>query len=308
MNNYFDAPPEGALQTQSERALAVKYKSNKTPEAYANSTEGDLKRFVENGALGFHYYDKEEKKKVPLHELTFVVLEVYAGVSGYDEPNKISYWSNRVRDTRTDEIVLFSSVSEGPIAKGLYHGKTNNSPALIGDKPVPAGASYTKFVKAYCINLDRVIEVELTTSSERGMQKAVSAAENKAGRNTKWEKVFILGLAQNDHLWGFHLVGYARETKTGEDYAGKGELYFSPNFHAGTVSPVNQPDLHAKCREYQQAERDAHESYKNRHASNNNPIGQHGPASTPPVQPAQASGDPFPAYSDAPPETDDLPF
>jgi hypothetical protein len=127
---------------------------------------------------------------------------------------------------------------------------------------LPKAANYAKFVKAYCVQLDRVIELKLIASSERGMQKAIAAAEASTGRKSNWEKVFILSLPDNDHLWGFHLTGYARETKEGEDYAGRGELYISPVFHAGILNPTKQAETWAKCRELQDAERAAHEAYR----------------------------------------------
>jgi hypothetical protein len=260
MNNIFDAPPEGALQTTVERPIQVEYKSNKTPKAYAHKAQGDaIADFVANGALGFSYYDKDAAKRVILPELTFVVLEGYAGIAGYDDAGRVSYWSNRVKDTRSEELIVFSSAAQGPILKGLYQG-------IKAD--LPETAKYTKFIRAYCTQLDRVIEIKLNASAERGLQKAVANAEIAAGRGkADWKRVFILGLASNDHLWGFHLTGYARETKEGEPYNWEGELYFSPTFHAGVLNAQKQAALHAKCRELQQVERDAHEAYRAKYAA-----------------------------------------
>lgn len=254
MNEFFDAPPEGALQTPHERALSIEYKANKTPEAYAHLAQGAaLADYVKNGALGFSYFDKEANKRRSISELTFVVLEAYAGVAGFDGENRISYWSNRAKDTRKEPLTVFASNHTGPICSGLYQ--------TIKDQ-LPKAANYTKFVKAYCVQLDRVIELKLTASAERGMQKAIAAAELTAGRKRKWESVFVLSLPDNDHLWGFHLTGYARETKEGEDYAGKGELYLAPVFHAGILNPVKQAATWQKCRELQDAERASHEAYR----------------------------------------------
>lgn len=258
MNNIFDAPPEGALHTQTERALSVEYKANKTPENYAHLAQGAaLSDYVKNGALGFSYFDKEGNKRVPLSELTFIILEAYAGVAGYDSENRVSYWSNRAKDTRKETLSVFASNHNGPLCSGFYQ--------QIKDQ-LPAAANYTKFVKAYCVQLDRVIELKLTASAERGLQKAVAAAEMTAGRKRKWESVFVLSLPDNNHLWGFHLTGYNRETKQGEDYAGKGELYLAPVFHAGILNPTKQAEIWNKCRELQDAERAAHESYRAKYA------------------------------------------
>lgn len=266
MTDFFDAPPEGALQTQTDRALAVEYRANKTPEAYAHLAIGDaLNQYVQNGALGFSYYDKESQKRISLPKFTFVVLEVYAGISGFDAENRVSYWSNRVKDTRSAKIVVFSSANSGPILMGLYQDIRSD---------LPKSASYTKFVRAYCIELDRVVEIKLTASAERGMQKGIASAEASAGRNSKWEKVFILSLPDNDHLWGFSLTGYARETKDGNDYAGKGELYLAPTFHAGILNPTKQKAMWDKCRALQDEQRAAQEAYAAKSAAQAAPAAQ----------------------------------
>ena len=299
MNDIFDAPPEGALQTPHERALSIEYKANKTPEAYAHLAQGAaLADYVKNGALGFSYFDKEANKRVPLPELTFVVLEAYAGVAGFDSENKISYWSNRSKDTRKEPLTVFASNHQGPICSGLYQ--------TIKEQ-LPKTANYTKFIKAYCIQLDRVIELKLTASAERGLQKAIAAAEMSAGLKRKWESVFVLSLPDNDHLWGFHLTGYNRETKEGEDYAGKGELYLAPVFHAGILNPVKQAALWQKCRDYQESERAAHEAYKARYQQAETVTETHTPQAA-----GQTTPNPnFPAMADAPAvdsNLDDLPF
>lgn len=271
MNNIFDAPPAGALQTAHGLALSVDYKANKTPEAYAHLAQGDaLKDFVKNSTLGFSYFDKEANKRIPIPEMTFIILDVYAGVSGYDGDNRISYWSNRAKDTRKEALAVFASNKNGPVYSGLYKSFKEK---------LPKAANYTKFVKAYCVQLDRVIELKLTASFERGMQKAIAAAEAATGRKSNWEKVFILSLPNNDYLWGFHLTGYARETKEGEDYAGHGELYISPIFHAGILSQVKQAEMWAKCSELQEAERAAHEAYKARYSQLSTP-----PAAATPIE------------------------
>jgi hypothetical protein len=300
MNNPFDAPPEGALAQHNERAISVQYKANKTPENYAETaTDAALPTFVANGALGFQYYDKEQKKKVPIPEFTFVVLDIYVGVSGYHEASRISYWSNRVTDSRTEPITVFQSGTQGPIFSGIY--QVDIKPRLA-EFP---GASYTKFVKAYCVQLDKVVEIELTVSAERGMQKGIAKAEIAAGRlKFDWQKAYILSLAANDHLWGFHLIGYQRETKQGDPYAGKGELYFSPDFHCGIVNPVKQPALYAKCSELQDRERAAHEAYKARYSAPAQVVEQV-PRTEPMPAPNLARAESFPTQEM---QTDDLPF
>ena len=302
-NDIFDAPPEGALQTATDRALKIEYRSMKIPKDFADkATPEAFADYLKNGSLGFRYWDKELKQGFVMTEFTFVVLEVYAGIAGWDKESGVSYWSNRVKDTRKEPMTVFASNTKDALAKGFY-----TKGGFVGGEQLPKAASYTKFVRAYCVQLDRVVEIVLTSASERGMQKGIEAAEHKAGRTkSKWESVFILGLADNDHLWGFHLTGYNRETDKGEDYAGKGELYLAPVFHAGILNPTKQTELWNKCRELQESERAAHEQYRARYAD------QHTPAIHTPQAAYQATPAPtFPAIADAPPvdeNTDDLPF
>ena len=311
MQNPFSAPPEGAVQIDPQRALSVGYRSLKTPHTFASQiTAETILRAEQEGRLGFSYYDKEAKSPVNLNPFTFVVLEVYAGVSGYDADAKINYWSSRAKDTRTEPLTVFSSAAQGAIAKGLYQDiKTG----------LPSEAKYTKFVKAYCTDMDTMVEIALNASAERGMQKAVAEAIRKPD---KWEKVFILSIAQNDLLWGFALKGYRQETKEGLPYAGKGELYFSPDFYAGTVEVAKSPDLYAKLRELQQEERDMHDRYQAKYAS----VHAHVHTQTAPAE-VQYTAEPInrtvtasapapfeapvfvPGFPDAPPaDIDDLPF
>ena len=259
MDNIFDAPPEGALATNFERALPIEYKSMKIPQMFADkATPEAVADYLKNGALGFSYYVSETKQNVTLHKFTFVVLETYVGISGFDKDSGISYWSSRAKDTRTDPITVFSSSNpKTPIATGLY-----KKGGFIGETKLPNNAKYNKFLKCYCLQLDKVVEIRLSSVAERGLQKAVAAT----GAAKDWEKVFTLSLASNDHLWGFNLTGYNREDDKGEDYAGKGDLYFSPVFHAGTLNPVKQRELHAKCVALQNAERAAHDAYKAKYA------------------------------------------
>lgn len=302
MNHIFDVPPEGALQTTSpERALKIEYRAMKTPQAFADkATPQAFADYLKNGSLGFQYYDKEVKQRVILPEFTFVLLETYAGIEGYNDVDGTTYWSNRAKDTRKESLTVFASNHQGPICGGLYQ-------QIKAD--LPPAAKYTKYARAYCAQLDKVVEIKLTASVERGMQKGIEAAEHKAGRTkSKWENVFVLGLPDNDHLWGFHLTGYNRETKEGQDYAGKGELYIAPVFHAGVLNPTKQPELWNKCREYQESERAAHEQYRARYADQPTPAATHTPQA---AYNATHTPDPgFPAIADAPPgaDTDDLPF
>lgn len=202
-------------------------------------------------------YEREEKKNIALPQFDFIVLEVYAGVSGYDGES-VSFWSSRAKDTRIEPLTVYASNHDSPIAKGIYK--------QIKDT-MPKGAKYTKFVKAYCLQTKSTVEIVLSAMVEAAMQKAIAATESSEKKRSEWDRVFILSLADNDHLWGFHLTGHTTTDIKGNEYAGDGDLFFSPVFQAGIVDPQKRPDLHKTCVEAQSAERTLHEAYKAKYAS-----------------------------------------
>lgn len=258
-HDFLSAPPEGAIPTAQDRAPSIKYKNTKgIGEDFADTVTPEwIKEKFGEGRYGFSMYDREEKKNTPFAQFDFIVLEVYAGVSGYDGES-VSFWSSRAKDTRTEPLTVYASNHEGPIAKGLYK--------QIKDA-LPKGAKYTKFVKAYCLQLKQTVEITLSAMVESAMQKAVAATENSEKKRQDWGRVFILSLAQNDHLWGFHLTGHTTTNIKGEAYDGNGDLFFAPVFKAGIVDPVKNPELHETCVSAQNTERALHEAYKAKYAA-----------------------------------------
>lgn len=77
--------------------------------------------FEWNGEQGtVRYYDKTAKKNVDVGtEFTFVLLDQMASVGGWHEPSQSGIYSNAVRDTR-QEVLLVKSFKGGNIAEGFY--------------------------------------------------------------------------------------------------------------------------------------------------------------------------------------------
>jgi len=67
---------------------------------------------------------------------TFLVLDVLTTIKGYNEPEGKSYWSNEIRDTRTDILVVKSK--SGVEATGTY--------AQVKAKLANSGAKYVQSV------------------------------------------------------------------------------------------------------------------------------------------------------------------
>lgn len=80
------------------------------------------------------YYDKDLKKNVTVgDEFAFLLLDELAGVGGWHDPTESSIFSNEVRDTRTETLVV-KSHKGGVLIEGLY--------AQIKDRLVAMGGSY----------------------------------------------------------------------------------------------------------------------------------------------------------------------
>lgn len=72
----------------------------------------------ENGVI--RYYDKEREETIEVgSDFTFLLLDQLASVRGWHDPSESGIFSNEVKDTRKDPLVV-KSFKGGPIAEGLY--------------------------------------------------------------------------------------------------------------------------------------------------------------------------------------------
>jgi hypothetical protein len=254
MNEFFTAPPEGAeIPTQSEKMLFlnVDWKSQKVAQSWVSAlNETIFNEWSANGKIGFTYYDSEEKKSVTIPRFSFVVIDLVAACDGTEwGPDKkpvARYRSNRVFDTRTQRIAVWLQGSQNrtPVVSGLYKDiKTQ----------LPEGVGYKKYIVAYCIELDALVEIDASKIFETALKRCLAALDNEKGKKTKWEQISIYNLAQNDHLWGFSFAGYDRQDANQNPYAGVGELYFAPKIRGGIVDPSNPnaKELHEKVADLQ---------------------------------------------------------
>lgn len=87
-----------------------------------DNTPNPATRWFEwNGEQGtVRYYDKAEKKNIDVGtEFSFILLDQLASVGGWHEASESGIYSNEVRDTRQD-VMLVKSFKGGTIAEGLY--------------------------------------------------------------------------------------------------------------------------------------------------------------------------------------------
>lgn len=88
---------------------------------HVNSPNPSARWFEWNGEHGtIRYYDRDTKKNadVPL-PFAFLLLDELASVRGWHESSKSGIYSNEVRDTRTDVLVV-KSFKGGTLAEGIY--------------------------------------------------------------------------------------------------------------------------------------------------------------------------------------------
>jgi len=89
---------------------------------HENGTPNPATRWFEwNGELGtVRYYDKETKASVDVGvDFTFILLDELGCVKGWNEASKSGIYSNEVRDTRQD-VLIVKAFKGGTLAEGLY--------------------------------------------------------------------------------------------------------------------------------------------------------------------------------------------
>lgn len=144
-----------------------------------------------NGEKGeIRYYDKERKEQVSVGaDFTFLLLDQLGCVGGWSDANDSAIYSNEVRDTRQDAMVV-KSFKGGIIAEGLYGsikdrvksagGKFNancyvafkhNGALAIGSLKFQGAAlhAWAEFTKAHRASLDSMaVKIEGFTEGKKG--------------------------------------------------------------------------------------------------------------------------------------------
>ena len=260
--NPFATPDAGAVSTTSTDFFPkVEYSAMKTPETFANKVTAEVVADARaNFKLGFHFWDKDLAARVAIDKFSFVVLEVYSKISGSREvANKqyVNYYSNSIKDSRTEEFVIWEQGQKKPFMRGFYQGKKGDTDfaKLVKDGQavrIPDGAGYHQHFIIYWIEGERILDLKLTTMVSREIKEAIARAELSANRKVKAEKVNLFELATKS-LWGFTVQKFRRTEKEGTDYK-SGEMFLLPYLACGVVigeGENSNPELYQTCRDLQ---------------------------------------------------------
>jgi hypothetical protein len=101
---------------------------------HVNAPNPAVRWFEWNGEHGtVRYFDKDAKKNidVPL-PFTFLLLDELASVRGWHDASDSGIYSNEVKDTRTD-ILVVKSFKGGSLAEGIYKDIKDRVNTLGGD-------------------------------------------------------------------------------------------------------------------------------------------------------------------------------
>lgn len=222
MSNPFDAPtaPPTSSSFETPWDFRLEYKSGKVQEAFGKVAT------PEQISAGFSYYDKEAAQKFSLANFTCIVVAPLAGVQGVtkDGERYMNYYSNLVKDTRTD----FFQVRIQGIDKVQHEGIYADFKAQL-----PQGVGFTQVFHVYVVELKKYFAMALTV----GLQNHLKAVIGKA-TNTKPEKVSLFGLCDlSSQYWGFRFTGnFHKCDKEGSEWNGKGDMYFMPEATCFTIN------------------------------------------------------------------------
>lgn len=128
-----------------------------------NASNPAVRWFEWNGEKGnVRYYDKDKKENVDVVlPFTFLLLDELASVRGWDDASESGIYSNEVRDT-TKDVLVVKSFKGGTIAEGYYKA--------IKDRVNTRGASFV----ANCYIATKINDV-LTLCSLRFKGSALGA-------------------------------------------------------------------------------------------------------------------------------------
>lgn len=313
--NPFGAPEAGDLPVDRKYYPVVEYGTMKTPQLSAKHiTKEMINEALATCKLGFSFWDKDAGQRIHVGDgFTFVVLDVFSQISGQKEIGPKTYeryYSNKVKDSRSEPFAIFRQGEKRPIEKGLYQELKGDEKKGIASR-IPKGCSFHLVFVIYWIEQNRVLNLKGSVLVSQQMKRAIAQAEASVGRAKKESEVSLFALADSPTaFWGFKFQTYTRVNKEGQEYKDSGDVYFVPVFYTGTVKPDGanaNPDLFAICKAHQDAIRQEYQAMKERRKQYGDEVDvdDHSVAGTPVEEDGRF---PTEEQTTTPAPGDDLPF
>lgn len=184
-------------------------------------SQNPAKKFIEwKGSEGyFSYYNKEKKDNIKLEAPLYIIaLDQLATITGYSDKMQSGIWSNEVRYTSKEELVV--KTKGGVIAKGLYqdiksqieanggkYAKSVYAVLITGNKENTklelvnfkfSGSSLSPFINAKIGDNGEVIILEKNEEPQK--KGATTYYEPKITKNKKREDILDKAIEQDKAL------------------------------------------------------------------------------------------------------------
>ena len=247
MTNPFNTSQEAAQEAASAMGsgsskpstIQLSYKSGKTAKDYAQLEQALT---ISENKAGFYKYVKSEvegEKGASVRVLPFTMvllktlIKIKGNVPNSDKSVYTQYDSTYIENTTTDTFKLFKRTGDKekdkrPIFEGLY-ADFKEERAKIG---LGKEVGYTKIHFVLDLASNQVYELEGNGMLDFAIENSVSKFTKK-----KASSLFIAPKEVNGIYYGFFSNGsFSKVNDKGEDFDGKTDLYFVPNYQVGTVS------------------------------------------------------------------------
>jgi DNA-binding CsgD family transcriptional regulator len=212
--------------------LFIEYKGGKTPSNFAATAT------AHQAGAGFSAYDKEAEQRIQFElPLDLIVIGQAFGVAGVTKvaDRFEGYYSNIVRDTRTDIMRVFCRGINRPQHQGVYK---DIKPQL------PMGVGFQHYFIVWNVAAKEIQALQLTVGLSNHIKRAIAEAASLGGRKVRADRVNIFDLlTMENRFYYFRFQNeFIKVDKEGSDWL-QGEAYFYPRVKVMTITDANQVEF-----------------------------------------------------------------
>jgi DNA-binding CsgD family transcriptional regulator len=221
--------------------LFIEYKGGKTPSNFAATAT------AHQAGAGFSAYDKEAEQRIQFElPLDLIVIGQAFGVAGVTKvaDRFEGYYSNIVRDTRTDIMRVFCRGINRPQHQGVYK---DIKPQL------PMGVGFQHYFIVWNVAAKEIQALQLTVGLSNHIKRAIAEAASVGGRKVRADRVNIFDLlTMENRFYYFRFQNeFIKVDKEGSDWL-QGEAYFYPRVKVMTITDAKQVEfLNAEGEKFQ---------------------------------------------------------